>query len=121
MHVFPVEMPSYRARRREGPRFADAANAGEVPAPIMGNVWRIGDKDRTIKIGDIVRKGQEILNIEAMKVENAVLAPKNGVIKEIPIKLNEGVVENQLLIVLEDARLSQQRKKSSRPKNNTKP
>lgn len=100
MQVFAVEMPSYRALRRAGPRFADPLIEGEVASPIMGNVWRIGDKDRMLKAGDIIKEGQEIMNIEAMKIENAILAPTTGVIKEIPVKLNDGVVEKQLLMVL---------------------
>ena len=120
MHVFPVEMPEYRARQKAGPRFADPSAPGEVSSTIMGNVWRIGDKDRVLKPGDIVKKGQEIMNIEAMKVENAILSPMDGVIKEIPLKLNDAVVEKQLLMVLHESRLARPRKKSAQAKNITK-
>ncbi len=102
MHVFPVEMPSHAARQKAGPRIADPDAKGQVASPIMGNVWRIGDKDRTLKVGDIVKKGQEIANIEAMKVENAILSPIRGIIKEIPVRLNEAVIEKQLMMVLEE-------------------
>ncbi|MBI3994528.1 MAG: biotin attachment protein [Nitrospirae bacterium] len=102
MHVFPVEMPSRKAARKAGPRFADPDVPGQVASPLMGNVWRIGDKDRLLKIGDIVKEGEEIVNIEAMKVETAVLSPIHGVIKEIAVKLNEAVVGKQLLMVLEE-------------------
>ena len=116
MHVFPVEMPSRRAHQKAGLRFAHPETSGEVPSPIMGNVWRIGDKDRNLKLGDIVKKGQEIMNIEAMKIENAVLASIHGIIKEIPVKLNDAVVEKQLLMVLEEVRSPYPRRKSARPK-----
>lgn len=120
MHVFPVEMPSRQTLQKAGARFADPAVAGQVSSPIMGNVWRIGDKDRILKIGDIVREGQEILNIEAMKVETAVLAPIHGVVKEIAVKLNEAVVEKQLLMVLEEIPPEDLKRVQRRSKNNKK-
>jgi pyruvate carboxylase len=120
MHVFPVEMPSRQAIQKAGARFADPAVAGQVSSPIMGNVWRIGDKDRILKLGDIVREGQEVLNIEAMKVETAVLAPIHGVVKEIAVKLNEAVVEKQLLMVLEEIPPEELKRIQRRSKNNKK-
>ncbi len=100
MHVFPVEMPAYKDRLKIGARMADHTVTGEIGSPMMGNVWRIGDKDRVLKVGDIVKEGQEIMNLEAMKIETAILSPMHGVIKEIPVKLNEAVVDKQLLMVL---------------------
>jgi pyruvate carboxylase len=103
MHVFPVEMPAHRALQQAGPRFAQAGVPGEIGAPMMGNVWRIGGKDRRLKAGDIVKSGEEVLNIEAMKIECAVLAPMDGVITEIAVKLNDSVIEHQLLMILGEA------------------
>lgn len=119
MHVFPVEMPSHKTVQKGGTRFADPTVSGQVGSPIMGNVWRIGDKDRVLMVGDIVKEGEEIVNIEAMKVETAVLAPSHGVVKEIAVKLNEAVVEKQLLMVLEDLPPEEQ-KRTRRSKNNRK-
>jgi pyruvate carboxylase len=120
MHVFPVEMPSHKAAQRSETRFADPAVPGQVSSPIMGNVWRIGDKDRILKVGDIVREGQEIMNIEAMKVETAVLAPIHGVIKEISVRLNEAVIEKRLLMVLEEIPPEELKRSERRSKNNRK-
>lgn len=95
--VYKVETP--RAKKKEI-RMAKAFN--EVGAPIAGNVWRIGNPQRgTLKVGDIVHKGEEIANLEAMKMENAILAPFDAQIKEICVKLNDAVQEGQLLFVLE--------------------
>ncbi len=75
-----------------------------VGAPINGNLWRIGNPARgPIKAGDIVHKGEEIANLEAMKMENAILAPMDGQIAEVCVKLNETVQEGQLLFVIEKA------------------
>jgi pyruvate carboxylase len=95
--VYSVETP--RAKKAEI-RIAKGLN--EIGAPINGNIWRIGNPDRgTLKVGDIIHKGEEIANLEAMKMENAIVAPFNGQIAEICVKLNSFVVEGQLLFVLE--------------------
>ena len=94
--VYKVETP--RAKKVEI-RMAKGEN--EIGAPINGNVWRIGNPDRgTIKVGDIVHQGEEIANLEAMKMENAIVAPFDAVVEEIAIKLNDQVQEGQLLFVL---------------------
>jgi pyruvate carboxylase len=94
--VYKVETP--RAKKVEI-RMARAAN--QVGAPINGNVWRIGNPDRgAIKAGDIVKRGEEIANLEAMKMENAILAPFDAQIAEVCVKLNTSVQEKQLLFEL---------------------
>jgi pyruvate carboxylase len=97
--VYEVVTP--RAKKTEI-RMAKAA--GDIGAPINGNIWRIGNPARgAVKAGDIVHKGEEIANLEAMKMENAILAPFDGQITEVCVRLNETVQEGQLLFVLEKA------------------
>jgi pyruvate carboxylase len=97
--VYPVATP--RARKAEI-RIAKGPN--DIGAPISGNVWRIGNPDRgTLKVDDIVHKGEEIANLEAMKMENALLASFDGHIIEVCVKLNETVQEGQLLFVIQKA------------------
>lgn len=84
-----------------------AKGLGDIAAPINGNIWRIGNPERgAIKAGDIVHKGEEIANLEAMKMENAIIAPFNGQIVEICAKLNDTVQEGQLLFVIEKQHLT---------------
>lgn len=95
--VYTVATP--RAKKVEV-RMAKGPN--DVGAPINGNIWRIGNPERgAIKVGDIVHKGEEIANLEAMKMENAILAPIDGQIAEVCIKINDTVQEGQLLFVIE--------------------
>ena len=99
--VYTVETP--RAKKVEI-RMAQAA--GDIGSSIPGNIWRIGNPDRgAIKVGDIVHKGEEIANIEAMKMENVIEAPFDGQVKEVSVKLNDAVVEGQLIFVLEEKEL----------------
>lgn len=95
--VYSVATP--RAKKTEI-RMAKGLN--ESGAPINGNIWRIGNPERgALKVGDLVHKGEEIANLEAMKMENVIIAPFDGQIAEICVKLNSFVVEGQLLFVLE--------------------
>ena len=95
--VYTVKTP--RAKKA-GVRMAKGP--GNIAAPISGNIWRTGNPKRgALKVGDIVHKGEEIANLEAMKMENAVVAPSDGQIVEICVKLNEFVIEGQLLFVFE--------------------
>lgn len=95
--VYPVATP--RAKKAEI-RIAKSAN--DIGAPINGNVWRIGNPKRgAIQVGDVVHKGEEVANLEAMKMENAILAPFDGRVAEVCVKLNDIVQEGQLLFVLD--------------------
>jgi pyruvate carboxylase len=95
--VYAVDTP--RAKKIE---IRMAKGLGDIAAQISGNVWRIGNPERgTLQVGDIVHKGEEIANLEAMKMENAIIAPFDGQISEVCMKLNDAVIEGQLLFVLE--------------------
>ncbi|MFN3406639.1 MAG: biotin/lipoyl-containing protein, partial [Caldimicrobium sp.] len=94
--VFEVYTP--RAKKTE---VRKATKPTEIGAPISGTVWRIGNPKRgTLKPDDIVHKGEEIANIESMKMENPILAPYDAQILEICVKVNQMVEEGQLLFVL---------------------
>jgi pyruvate carboxylase len=98
--VYTVETP--RAKKVE---IRMATRPGQVGAPANGNIWRIGNPERgPVRAGDIVHQGEEIANLEAMKMENAILAPFDGQIAEVCVRLNESVREGQLLVVIEAGR-----------------
>ena len=95
--VYPVQ--TARAKKVET-RMAKGEN--QVASPINGTVWRIGNPDRgVLKVGDFVRKGEELGNIEAMKMENPITAAFDGQLTEIAVSANSSVIEGQLLFVLE--------------------
>ncbi len=98
--VITVETPD--AKKTE---IRMAKTPAEVGAPINGTAWRIGNPDRgALKVGDIVHKGEEVANLEAMKMENAINAPFEGQIAEVCFSLNDTVEEGQLLYVLEEVK-----------------
>lgn len=73
----------------------------EVKAPLLGIFYgKVGEKE-PLKVGDMVRKGECICTIEAMKMLNEVLAPVDGEIKEITASDGDLVEYNQVLFVID--------------------
>jgi biotin carboxyl carrier protein len=70
--------------------------AEEVRAPLAGNVL-----DVLVETGATVEADDEILVIEALKMENLVYAPNAGTIKDIKVKKGDKVEEGQLLLTIE--------------------
>jgi acetyl-CoA carboxylase biotin carboxyl carrier protein len=54
-----------------------------------------------VNVGDKVQADDELLVLEAMKMENPICAKNDGIVKEIKVKENDKVAINQVLIVLE--------------------
>lgn len=57
--------------------------------------------DIRCKVGDTVKKGQTLMILEAMKMENNILANKNGNVTEILVQKGDSVLEGDELVVIE--------------------
>ncbi len=71
-----------------------APAAGEIAAAMPGTIL-----DIRVNVGDSVTKGQTLLILEAMKMENEIMAPGDGVVKEIKIVKGASVNAGDILIV----------------------
>jgi biotin carboxyl carrier protein len=69
---------------------------GNVKAPMPGLVL-----DILVEKGQTISKGDNLLVLEAMKMENIIKASGNGVVKDIRINKKDAVEKNQLLIEME--------------------
>lgn len=65
----------------------------EVKAPMPGLVLEV-----LVKVGQKVSAGDDLIILEAMKMENVLQAPNDGVIKSIEVKTTNSVEKNQILI-----------------------
>jgi biotin carboxyl carrier protein len=65
----------------------------EIKAPMPGLIL-----DLKVKAGDEVKKGDVVLILEAMKMENIIKAPGDGVVKLVKVNLKDSVEKNQVLI-----------------------
>ncbi len=69
---------------------------GRVKAPIPGLITRV-----LVQPGDQVEAGQPLLLLEAMKMENEILAPRAGSVINLSATAGKSVVLNELLIEIE--------------------
>ena len=53
------------------------------------------------KVGDQIKKGQKVMVLEAMKMENVINADKDGIIKEIKVNKGDSVLEGAELFITE--------------------
>jgi biotin carboxyl carrier protein len=67
----------------------------EIKAPLPGNILEI-----KVKKGDTISKGDPLLIMEAMKMENNILSEKAGIISDILISVGDSVLQNDILIKL---------------------
>ena len=74
-----------------------AVAAGDTPltAPMPGKVSKI-----VAKAGDTVKKGDVVLMLEAMKMQNEIAAPVDGTVKSINVDVNENVKPGQIMAVI---------------------
>ena len=56
-----------------------------------------------VDAGQRVDEGQELLVVEAMKMEHSILAPRAGTVTEITVSRGESISAGTLLAVVEDA------------------
>ena len=68
----------------------------EVLAPMPGKILQV-----MVSVGDKVNEEDELFIIEAMKMENPVLAPVAGTVKEIKVKEKQNVETAQVLMIIE--------------------
>lgn len=73
----------------------NGAQGVTVSAPIGGKVV-----DLCVSVGSQVKKGQKLVVIEAMKLENDVVSPADGIIKEVVVKKGDIVNLKDTLIII---------------------
>lgn len=71
----------------------NSAKVNQIKAPMPGMVLNV-----LVHEGNEVKKGDVLLVLEAMKMENMLKSPTDGVIKKIAVQKGNAVEKNQLLI-----------------------
>jgi biotin carboxyl carrier protein len=69
------------------------SKVNSIKAPMPGLII-----DLKVKAGDVVKQGDPLLILEAMKMENILKSPGDGEVKTIKIKKGDSVEKNQVLI-----------------------
>jgi biotin carboxyl carrier protein len=73
-----------------------AVNANHITAFMPGTVGQI-----LVKKGEKVKKGQNIIILQCMKMDNELQAPSAAKVKSINVKTGENVVKDHVLVELE--------------------
>ena len=73
-----------------------SAKVNEIKAPMPGLVLKVLAKE-----GSEIKKGDSVLILEAMKMENVLKSPGGGKVKLLKVKAGDKVEKNQVLVVLE--------------------
>ena len=68
----------------------------EILAPMPGTIIEV-----QVNQGDNVVEGQELMVLEAMKMENPIVSTESGKIKEINVKVDDKVATKQVMLVIE--------------------
>jgi pyruvate carboxylase subunit B len=88
-----TEAPAKAEEKKAPP--AAVAEGTEVPAPMPGMVIRY-----LVNVGDTVKAGDPLLILEAMKMQNNIPAPVDGVVKAINFEPGASVNSNDILAVI---------------------
>ena len=97
--VRPVAKPAAAAAPAAAAPAAKPAAGGAksgVKSPLPGVIL-----DIKVNVGDEVKKGQTIIILEAMKMENSINADRDGKIAAINVSKGESVLEGTDLVIIE--------------------
>ena len=89
----PAAAPT--APKAEAPKAAPVAGGLQVKSPLPGSVIKV-----LVSEGQAVKKGDTLLTLESMKMENAIMAEADGTVKQIAVTPGQNVMQDDLLIVL---------------------
>ena len=89
-YVLQEETEAYRAAHRHH-------GGGGLEAPMPGKVIAVKAEP-----GQSVARGQELLVVEAMKMENAIRAPRDGRVKAVHAKVGDSVAPGTVLVEMDE-------------------
>ncbi|UDL96559.1 acetyl-CoA carboxylase biotin carboxyl carrier protein [Lichenihabitans sp. PAMC28606] len=82
---------------------SDADHPGAVKSPMVGTAYRRASPDSKafVEIGSVVKAGEKLLLVEAMKTFNEIVAPRAGTVTAIFIDDGQPVEYGEPLLVIE--------------------
>ena len=92
----PVAAPAAPAAApKAAPAAAGKAGAVAIKAPMPGTILKIN-----VKVGDSVKKGDVVCVLEAMKMENDICAPEDGVVASVEVAQGASVATDAVVVTL---------------------
>jgi biotin carboxyl carrier protein len=96
-HTYQVEVEDERIRAA---RKATGAGGGAGGAEKMGAVMPGIVREVSVRPGDAIVKGQPLLILEAMKMQNEIRAPRDGVVEAVHVTADTVVAKGDPLVTL---------------------
>ena len=78
------------------PAAKKVGSAKAVNSPLPGNIFKV-----LVSVGQQVKKGDSLVIIESMKMENNIMADKDGTVKEIFVEVGQSVLQGDALVDLD--------------------
>ncbi len=88
--------PLEEKRKQETKKIVNNDGGKEVVSPIQGQVTNV-----KVKVGDKVQKGDVLLIVEAMKLENEVVSPFEGQVAQILVTKGQNVKAKEPIVIIE--------------------
>ncbi len=94
-HISVTDERAKRLAEAAGQAFGAGSGEYNMKSPMPGLIVAI-----PVKEGDSVTKGQVIVVLESMKMENELKSPRDGIVQSIKIQSKQAVEQGQLLVVI---------------------
>jgi len=92
-YTFTVETPFSLQRKKVLNSRLGKVEKEFIKAPMPGKII-----DVLVREGSIVQKGESLVILEAMKMQNEILSPVNGIVERVTAKPNTNVMKDDLLV-----------------------
>jgi biotin carboxyl carrier protein len=90
----PEEVKPTKSENKQSPTIS-TAEGEEIKAPMPGKILKIN-----VSEGDVVKEGDTVLILEAMKMENDIIANSSGKVKKISVSVNDMVETDDTLLII---------------------
>lgn len=96
VQVVPVQAAAVQSAPAQPAASAPASGAGKaVTSPLPGVIIAI-----KVNVGDVVKAGQEVAVLEAMKMENSIEATHDGTVTAINVSKGDSVLEGAPVVTI---------------------
>ena len=88
--------PAKKASSAPAPAVKKVGSSKSVNSPLPGNIFKI-----LVSVGQEVKRGEQLIIIESMKMENSITADRDGTVKAIHIEVGQSVLQGDALVDLD--------------------
>lgn len=87
--------PAVITNSKPGPKPVQASNAEAIKSPLPGTIMSI-----SVKEGDVIKTGDKVAVLEAMKMENDIRSDKSGTVQKIMVNVGDAILEGSEIMII---------------------